>query len=64
MQMWFNDSDICWCADSETCKRTDCFRHLNNKNNQERIFTMSHLRHTELCLLSEECETEKDNEKR
>ena len=63
MDMWFN-SDICWCADSETCKRTDCFRHLNNKNNQERIFTMSHLRYTELCLLSEECEIEKDNEKR
>ena len=63
MDMWF-DSDICWCADSETCKRTDCFRHLNNKNNQERIFTMSHLRHTELCLLGEESEIEKNNEKR
>jgi hypothetical protein len=63
MQMWF-DSDICWCADSETCKRTDCFRHLTNKNNQERIFTSSHLKHTEYCILDEDSEINKNDEER
>ena len=35
--------DICWCADSDRCTHTECFRHLENKPIEERIFTMSHL---------------------
>ena len=35
MDMWFNDSDICWCEDSIKCTKTDCFRHVTNKNDDD-----------------------------
>ena len=55
MDMWF-DSDICWCADSIRCTKTDCFRHLTNKNDEENIFTMSYLMWTEYCPKIKESE--------
>ena len=56
MDMWF-DSDICWCADSVKCNRFDCFRHLTNKDDEERIFTCSHLMGVEdVCPRSKEGE--------
>lgn len=30
---WMLD-DICWCADSERCDITKCFRHFNNRRPQ------------------------------
>ena len=56
MQMWFEDSDICWCADSIKCTNTKCFRHLANKNDKERIFTCGSLMGTEYCELVKESE--------
>lgn len=56
MQMWFGDSDICWCADSIRCTNTECFRHLTNKDDNERIFTCSALMGTEYCELTKESE--------
>ena len=51
------ESDICWCADStDKCLNTECFRHLCNKSDEERIFTCSHLMGTEYCPMSEEGE--------
>ena len=35
--------DYCWCADSDSCTNINCFRHLTNKPDTERIFTCSHL---------------------
>ena len=35
--------DICWCADSERCTHTECFRHLENKPEEVNFFTMAHL---------------------
>lgn len=52
--MW--ESDICWCADSDRCMNTDCFRHLSNKNDEERIFTCGKLMGTEYCPLTKEGE--------
>ena len=50
-------SDICWCMDStDKCLRTDCFRHMSNKNDEERIFSCSHLMGTEYCELTKESE--------
>ena len=57
MEMWF-DSDICWCADSIRCTKTDCFRHLTNKNDEERIFTCGSLMGSEYCLLDKDKEDE------
>lgn len=48
MDMWFN-SDICWCSDSVRCENTECFRHLTNKNDGERIFTCGSLMGTKYC---------------
>ena len=56
MQMWFNESDICWCADSDRCKNTECFRHWDNKPVDEYVFTCSRLMGTELCQLAQEGE--------
>ena len=53
MDMWF-DSDICWCADSIRCNKTDCFRHLTNKDDSERIFTCGSLMGSEYCQLGED----------
>lgn len=51
------ESDICWCADStDKCQNTDCFRHLCNKSDEERIFTCSHLIGSEYCPMSKEGE--------
>ena len=52
--MW--ESDICWCADSDRCMNTDCFRHWSNKNDEERIFTCGKLMGTEYCPLTKEGE--------
>lgn len=49
-------TDICWCADSDRCKNTKCFRHWSNKPIDERIFTCSKLMGTELCELRKESE--------
>lgn len=57
MQMWF-DSDICWCADSIRCNKTDCFRHLSNKDDGERIFTCGSLMGSEYCQLGKDGEDE------
>ena len=48
MDMWWQ-SDICWCSDSVRCENTECFRHLINKNDGERIFTCGSLMGTEYC---------------
>ena len=56
MDMWFGDSDICWCADSDKCTNTECFRHLTNKDDGERIFTCGALMGTEYCELTKESE--------
>lgn len=55
--MYFND-DICWCGNSENCTHTECFRHLENKPDEERIFTMSYLKWTEYCPVYNEKEGE------
>ena len=55
MDMWF-DSDICWCADSDRCKNTECFRHWSHKPADERIFTCGKLMGTEYCELTKESE--------
>lgn len=55
MQMWF-ESDITWCSDSIKCTNTECFRHLTNKNDEEKIFTCGALMGTEYCPMSEEGE--------
>lgn len=53
--MW--EDDICWCADSERCTHTECFRHMDNRTQKVGIFTMSHLMGVEnLCPLTEEGE--------
>ena len=52
--MW--ESDICWCSDSLVCTNTECFRHLTNKNDEEKIFTCSHLMDTDYCPRSGEGE--------
>lgn len=57
MDMWF-DSDICWCADSIRCNKTDCFRHLTNKDDSERIFTCGSLMGSEYCQLGKDEEDE------
>lgn len=51
------DDDICWCADSaDKCLNTECFRHMENKSDETRIFTYAHLMGTEYCPMSEEGE--------
>ena len=55
MQMWF-ESDIAWCSDSIRCTHTECFRHLTNKDDSERIFTCGALMGTEYCELAKESE--------
>ena len=55
MDMWFG-SDICWCADSIRCENKECFRHLTNKNDEEKIFTCGSLMGTECCELTKESE--------
>ena len=55
MQTWFEDSDICWCMDSETCTNYECFRHLTHMDKPQ-IFTCSHLRDTDYCPLTKESE--------
>ena len=49
-------NDICWCMDSERCTRTECFRHMTHKNDEERIFTCANLMGTEYCEMYEEGE--------
>lgn len=58
MDMWFDD-DICWCADSDRCKNTECFRHMSNRRSAVAgpdIFTCACLMSTEICPLTEEGE--------
>lgn len=50
--MW-DESDICWCVDSNECTNTECFRHLDNKDDKEKIFTCSHLMNTKYCSINE-----------
>ena len=60
MNMCFDwKDDICWCADSRDCKNDDCFRHMLNRVSRSGIFTMSHLKYTELCPLIDETEEQK-----
>lgn len=56
--MYLNwESDICWCADSmDRCMNKECFRHIENKPEEERIFTCSKLMGTEYCPLIKESE--------
>lgn len=58
---WMMD-DITWCADE--CDNKECFRHLSHKSAQTRFFSMSNLKGTELCPLTEgkEREDERKNE--
>lgn len=56
MKKFSFENDICWCADSERCLRRDCFRHLNNKDDDEKIFTCGHLMGTEYCKMYKEGE--------
>lgn len=56
---FYIDDDICFCADSDRCKRTDCFRHMVNHRRPETgpdIFTCSKLMWTELCPMIKEGE--------
>lgn len=58
MDMWF-DEDICFCADSDRCKNTECFRHLSHHRKPEvgpDIFTCGKLMGTEYCELTKEGE--------
>lgn len=50
--MWYFKDDICWCGNSKDCNYTECFRHLDNKKTKD-IFTMSYLKDTELCPLTQ-----------
>ena len=52
---WIWD-DICWCADSHECDRTDCFRHLSNRRKQPQpdICTMAMLKNTDACVMRQE----------
>lgn len=50
------NSDICWCMDSERCTNTECFRHMDNKSDSEKIFTCSSLMGTEYCPMNKEGE--------
>ena len=45
------DNDICWCADSDKCEDTKCYRHMKNRKKEEgvNIFTSSCLKYTTLC---------------
>ena len=61
---WLFENDICWCADSNKCGNTGCFRHLNNKSSDEKIFTCGWLMDTEYCPLVEYIEDEKILEER
>ena len=51
--MMLNESDMCWCLDSEYCGRFDCLRNLCYKSNEERVFTCGMLMGTECCPMSE-----------
>lgn len=52
---FYLDDDICFCADSDRCTNTECFRHLTHKN-EPGIFTCSHLMDTEYCPMNKEGE--------
>ena len=52
--------DICWCGDSYRCKNTECFRHFNNRPDDERIFTCACLMWTEACPMHNETEEVSD----
>lgn len=51
---WLFEDDICWCGDSDTCENKECFRHLDNRTVKEGIYTISCLRHTDICPLNKE----------
>ena len=56
--MYFDD-DICFCADSDKCKMTKCFRHMSHHKRPTSgpdIFTCSHLMGTDVCPLTKEGE--------
>lgn len=55
--MFFED-DICWCADSQECDNTSCFRHTNNRRTAG-VFTSGHLMDTELCENNKESKMER-----
>ena len=50
---WLFEDDICWCGNSDSCKNTDCFRHLDNRKVKEGIYTIALLKDTEFCPLNE-----------
>lgn len=49
---WLSD-DICWCMDSDHCKRKDCFRHFSNRI-ETGPCTMANLENTMDCPFYEE----------
>ena len=55
---WLFEDDICWCANSDMCSRTECFRHMSNmssvKEGERRIYTAALLLGTEDCLITKE----------
>ena len=50
MNTFFED-DTCWCADSNICNITECFRHLNNRKPHPTpdIFTMASFQNNPDC---------------
>lgn len=60
MDMWFDEYDICWCADSDRCKNYECFRHMAHqpirKDGGPFIFTCGCLMGTDVCPLTEKGE--------
>ncbi len=48
---WLLDDDICWCADSDICEATRCFRHLKHRepNPAPDILTLAHFKDTPDC---------------
>lgn len=63
MTFLFQD-DICWCADSDHCGITECFRHLSHRTPQSTpdIFTTGCLQDTPNCPYYELESEEVNNE--
>ena len=57
---WWSD-DICWCADSDTCDQTNCFRHLTNKDDRTTYYSAASMKWTVYCPM--EKKEKKNNEK-
>ena len=52
----FVHNDITWCANSDACENTKCYRHLFNRIPEEgvNIVTMAAFKGSELCPLREQ----------